>query len=511
MSDEFRPIEIKEEEKFSQKRYFAETSITSNAQTYTARISKYTAERIIELLESPYYNAQQIQEVSWWLYYNSGIYNRLINNFAGMNRYDLYLYPTVAQKFVKDGKKKTATEKILKEYMDIAKIFEKYSYKANFRNIGTNLLIQGEIFLYTIEDNNGTLFKEIPSDMCKICKVINDGLYKYAINISKLSNEQFRLMMPVALQELYEKHASGSLDEELYVDNTYVMVDDPNAICLSLNSQTSTKSIPPLSYIFPSLIRLIDEEAEEIAENRINNLKLIHMKYALDDEGEPIVPEGELRKMHLQAKANLPAGVAINTNPLEVTTHTLQRSGSVTTSSRQTLTELVYNNAGVNSELFNGNSSNNQAIISGILADEVYCDTLNNLFENYCKYMIKCKKKNPLWAVRFVRNTKYNESTMITEAQSGCTVGLSRLKFLATQHYSPLEGIAILEFETTNGIDELFVPLATAYTQSAEESNSEEKKAVDTIKEDEEKGRPKNSENTDTSKNVGENKDSTNQ
>lgn len=96
--------------------------------------------------------------------------------------------------------------------------------------------------------------------------------------------------------------------------------------------------------------------------------------------------------------------------------------------------------------------------------------------------------------VRFIRNTKYNESNMITEAMQGCTVGLSRMKFLATNHYSPLEAISILEFETENNVDELFIPLATAYTQSGDEEN----------------GRPKNSENKDTNKDVGENPDSTN-
>ena len=487
----------KESVETPKKRYFAEASITQNAQNYVMKPAKYTAEEVIKLLESPYANAGTLQQVSWWLYYNSGIYHRIVHNFAGMNLYDLYLYPTVASKFVKDSKKKTATEKLLKEYMDIAKMFDKFSYKSNFRNAGVNLMIQGEVFLYIVEDNNGVIQKEIPPDMCKISKVINDGLYKYSINVSKLGTEQIKAMMPAELQQLHDKHQQGTLDDELYVDSSYVLVNDPNAICLSLNNQISTKSIPPLSYVFPSLIRLMDEESEEIADNRVNNLKLIHMKYGLDDEGEPIIDEEELRKMHYSAKSNLPAGVAINTNPLEVTTHTLQRNGSATTSSRQSVTELVYNNAGVNSELFNGNSSNNQAIISGTIADAIYADTLNNLFENYSKYLIKTKKKNPLWAVRFIRNNKYNESQVVTEAQACCTVGLSRLKLLACQHYSPLEGIGILDFECTAGIDELFQPLATSYTQSGDEEG--------------EKGRPKNSENENTSKNVGENKDSTNE
>ena len=194
--------------------------------------------------------------------------------------------------------------------------------------------------------------------------------------------------------------------------------------------------------------------------------------------------------------------VAITTNPLQVTAHTLQRTGNVNASNRQTLIELVYKNSGVNSEIFNGNQSNNQAVLTGVVADEIYCDTLNNLFENYTKYRIRQLKKNPLWMVRFVRNTQYNKNEVIDKAMQGCTVGLSRMKFLACNHYSPLEAISILEFETENGIDELFIPLATAYTQSGEEAQQGEKGEVG-------EGRPKNADNKDTSKGVGDNPNST--
>jgi hypothetical protein len=68
------------------------------------------------------------------------------------------------------------------------------------------------------------------------------------------------------------------------------------------------------------------------------------------------------------------------------------------------------------------------------------------------------------------------------------------MKYLATQHYSPLEAISILEFETENGIDDLFIPLATAFTQSA---NAEQ-----------DNGRPKASE-SDDGKQISDNKDAT--
>lgn len=485
-----------ENEKKEKKLLFAETSVSTNAQNYTPKTSKYSADRIIEFLENPSKNAQLLQEVSLWLYYNSGIYNRLVNNYAGMNRYDMYLYPIISSRFASKKKnEKNKADKLIKEYLNVANYLEKYSYKSNYRNVGTNLIIQGEVYLFRVEDNEGIIEKQIPSEICKISKVINDGLYKYSININKLSDKDYYSMMPIQLQNLYDDHKKGILDKKLYVDSTYVLVQDKEAICLSLNNNISTKSIPLMSYLFPSLVRLMDEETDEIVENKANNLKLVHQKYEIDDEGESKIAEIDLKKMHNSAKSNLPYGVCINTNPLDVTVHTLQRTGSVNATNRQTLTELVYNNAGVNSEIFNGNNSNNQAIITGTNADEIYCDTLNDAFENYTKYMIKQKSKNPLWMPRLVRNTKYNEQKIFEEALKCGTVGLSRLKLMACQHYSPLEAITLLDFETDSGIDELFIPLATSYTQSSNDN--------------EEGGRPKNKDSK-TEKDVGDNKDSTN-
>ena len=223
------------DENKQKKLLFAETAVSQNAQNYTTRPAKYSADQILTYLEDPQRYALELQKTSIWLYYNSGIYNRLVNNYAGMNMYDLYLYPTTISKFSK-SKRKITPEKLYKDYVDIAGLMEKISWKSNYRSIGVNLMIQGEVFLYDVSDNQGTIIKEIPTDICKICRVINDNLYKYAINVTKLGTEQYYLQMPKGLQDLYDRHKAGSLKPEQYFGNStnWVIVDDPEAICLTM-------------------------------------------------------------------------------------------------------------------------------------------------------------------------------------------------------------------------------------------------------------------------------------
>ena len=107
------------DENKQKKLLFAETAVSQNAQNYVTRPAKYSANQILTYLEDPQRYALELQRTSIWLYYNSGIYNRLVNNYAGMNIYDLYLYPTTISKFSK-SKRKITPEKLYKDYVDIA-------------------------------------------------------------------------------------------------------------------------------------------------------------------------------------------------------------------------------------------------------------------------------------------------------------------------------------------------------------------------------------------------------
>ena len=293
-------------------RAFAETSISTKAGDYSTQAKKYEMNQILNALANPtkLTSAKLLQEVSMWLYYNNGQYQRLIDNYANMNTYDCYLYPTASNKYSKKKNQKKSTEELLfQDYMTLAEHIEKLNHKYNFGWISRRLLIQNEVFLYKVEDSKGVIYVEIPSNMCKICKIINNNLYKYAINMQELSAEAKRLSLPLPIQDLYEKHSNGSFGEEMYIDNGWLIVEDKNALALSLSDVVTSKSIPKLSYIFPSVMRIMNQEENEIAEDKTDNLKIIHMKVPMDIEGRWLVKAKNVISYHNAAKANLPRGV----------------------------------------------------------------------------------------------------------------------------------------------------------------------------------------------------------
>ena len=174
---------------------------------------------------------------------------------------------------------------------------------------------------------------------------------------------------------------------------------------------------------------------------------------------------------------------------------TLQRTGNVAATNREQLMKLVYSNIGVNSNLFNGDQSSNQAILSSIKCDEIFVKPLNQIFENVLKYELKNKKKNSIWNVKMVGTTEYSLEAECSRALQGAMSGVgSKMKLMAINGYSPLESLNTLAFEDEHNIDALFIPLASSYTMSNKED----------------KGRPKNSENPNTSKGVGDDPNSIN-
>ena len=110
---------------------FAQSSISAKSvgETSLSR-SGISFSQLQTALQDPYANVAMIQQISKVLYHTNGVYYRLIEMFANIPMYDLYLSPTVIPGF--SGKSNTV-DKMNKEYEQIAQLVEKTNYKYNFK------------------------------------------------------------------------------------------------------------------------------------------------------------------------------------------------------------------------------------------------------------------------------------------------------------------------------------------------------------------------------------------
>jgi hypothetical protein len=447
---------------------FAQSSISStNVGEVSSSRNGLSYDNISSALQDPYSNVATLQQISKILYYSNGVYYRLIEEFANIPMYDLYLSPTFILGFNKNNGQ---VEKMNKEYEVIEQQIEKINYKYNFKWFGRMLLLYGELFLYKVEDNNGIFYKMIPNDICRVSGIMENNIYKYSIDLSKLSDENLLMTMPLPIQKLYEKYDKGALDkDEKLVDNFYHLDDAEAVAFLFDDGNTRTKGVPPFCYLFDKIFRIDEIEDEDLESSATDALKIVHQKAPTNEEGELLMDVDILGKYHQATKRNLPKSVVITTNPLPMEVFTLQRQASATLTSTQRAYEYVYSSAGVNSELFNGSKSSSEAVVNSIKTDEMVVDRLNLIFGNFINYEVKNKKKNAIWKVEMLRNTYFNKKDMQTTMRENAMVGIGKLAYLSSMGYTPLTAMSALFYEAEMQLEQYFRPLASGYNSASED------------------------------------------
>lgn len=463
----------KQEEKKVFARSFAKESVSLKQPTYKSpsRIDKTT---LLRYLENPYRNASKLQEASIYLKNTNGIYNRILKYYSNMPTFDHLLYP-----YEIDSKKKSGNaDKLLKSYNEVALFMDKINPKYNFRWWYQKLLECGELFVFKLEDSNGIVWKEMPNDMCRISSFEN-GISRFAMDLSKLNNQAVYDTMPKEIQSLGDKFKNGSIKADKLQDNSWYELEK-NAYAFNIIAPFLSKGFPPFSYLFDGLM-YVDEMKNLQFENAENeNLKIIHQKVPMDDEGELLIDYDLIAEYHEATKRNLPKGIAITTNPLDVNAVTLMRTGSQFVNHRNDALNSLYDDAGINADLFNGNSKSNEAIASGIKIDEMITFEVIGMFENFLNFEISSNKKSSMWRVKMLNITNFSRENEIKIARENLAFGGSRFHALSTCGYTPLQALNVLKGEQALGIDSIMVPAQSSHTMVGDDG-----------------GRPTKEENTD--------------
>lgn len=462
-----------EDKIFNENMRFARNSVDyKKVKSNTAK--KYSIDQVIKALDNPVKNYKILQETSLYLLSTSMTYRRLLSNFANMVNYDFMLKPTLAlvTKSNKDNN--------LKYYYESASLVEKINPK-NFKWMSQSLWEIGELYLYKIEDKNGIIYKRMPEQICRISSVVYDSICMYSIDLSALKNKDLLDTMPQEIKDIYEKFVNKIINPNDLVDNKWYELNK-NAVAFNAIDSFMVKGYPILSPIFPSLLALEEQNRKISSDEEMDNLKIIHMYYEVDDDGNSIIDPQIITSFHESVKANLPDGCTIATNPLKMDVYNTKNSQQVTNYRKET-SDIVYSSVGSSRELFNGERNSNMAIELSTKADEIFAFTIATQFENYLNYELKQNKKTSYWLTKLLPTTHYNEG----EYRRQCETSLSmtgngnQLRYLASCGYTPLEAMTLLQIEKDLGIGDLFIPAMNGYNSSLNGKLTDN-------------GRPKNSE-----------------
>lgn len=450
---------------------------TSNSFPYdeeTYKILDKWKDKYNTIMGSPNKHYKELRDMSVAMYNAEGIYTQIINYLSGLYTYDYFIYPN--HKTEMDD-----PELINKNFRLTAEFLDKVDIKETFPDIKRDLLIEGTTFLYEVETKVKFNLRRVPWEFCKISYVEN-GICRYSVNLSMINANNVELF-PKEIQRAYEEYINGVKREKWYlVGNKGV------AFTTDMNL---SNGIPYFVFLMSKLRRR--EKAEELSDvkDTLDNLKLIVQKIPIDERTQsPLFSPALTRKFHEATKENLPDGVAITTNPLDVSAISFDKSYNQANDIIDRATKEVWNNSGLSNQLFNNTNNSAEALRMNVKVNEILMKRFMGYFTVYLNSKIS-RRWN--FSMSFMPITVMNRQDMVKLYTSMLAVGGSRLQALSAYGLEPLQAINLLELEqNVLDIDRLMLPKEASYTMSSDEGGrptNEEKGIVDSESAEDSKNR----------------------
>ena len=409
---------------------------------------------------------------------SNGLLKQFINYQSNILTNDHFLVPTDMTKF-------KSKEDMWKKETDVARYLETFNIKKNFKWMFEELITFGELYIYLVEYKDSAVIIKIPQNLCVIIGKDANMQNRFAIDLGKITDKSISYF-PKEIQDAWTKKKNGTLNPELLVDNKYYKVGD-GGTAFTLD-EWGTKGTPYFAHILDSLMTLEDAEDLDTSNAVADNFKLIQQKVPMDDDGNILIDLDAVEVYHQSVKRAVPNGVGVVTSPMKIDGVTLGDSKLKNLDYVTKLKKNIYDVAGFNDDLFNGSKSSNEAIAMGSVVDTLLPLKIQSMFSNWINSIFKKNSKTKNWKVVFCNSTEYNQLNMVKNERENLAVYGSKKKYLALQGYTPLEALNILLNEEMLGIEEKMLPMQTSHTLSG----------------DDEKGRPSNADNPDSSTNTGE-------
>lgn len=434
-------------------------------------------EQIERAMQNPLNNTEILQYASQIMNYNSGILKEFLIYKSEILTYDHFILPIDINEY------KTSKELDKAEYNACIQL-EKYKTKFNVGWMIKKIISRGALYIHETEDKEGIAIQEMPQSFCKAVGNKN-SVMKYAIDLSKINNENLDYF-PMEIQKLYKKYKKGLLknNENLFDNGFYIL--SGRAYCFNVEYMLE-KGIPYYAHLFLDLLNLEEMKNLDVANAKTENFKLITQKVPTDESGDILIEADDAMQYHEALKGELPDNVGAVTSPLNIDHIALGDSTAKKMDYNNKLKDAIYDGAGMNSEIFNGNKSTNEAIALGSVADTLLPLHILKMIEIWMNEDFKTNPKTKNWKISFLDTTHYNKSKKIGDATSAISTYFGKKQYLATLGMTPLEVYNTLKYEELSRIGEKMLPLMTSHTMNSSDI-----------------GRPSNEDNSDSATTTGE-------
>jgi len=443
-----------------------------------------------------------LRQISRYFYKTNGIYQKIVNYFASMYRYDWYMCPELISDNVKE-------EKVIADFTKTLNYFDASHIKKLCGEFALRTIRDGVYFGYAYDGNGKLLIQDLPWRWCRSrYKIAGVPAIEFDMTFfdTKFPDIGYRMkvldLFPPEFKKGYLLYKQGKLpNDELYTTGIgkghWYLLDPECAFMCSLNG---LNGLPLFINAIPALIDLDTTQGIDRQRQLQKLLKIIVQKLPMDKNGDLIFDVDEARDIHNNAVEMLrdAIGVDVLTTFADIEgIDVSEANATVKDDSLNNAERTVYNALGSSKNIFN--TDGNLALEKSILADEGSLRDLilqfEVLFDTIAQKQSSNKKK---WNFRFymLHTTQNNYQALAKLYKEQTQMGFSKMlpQIALGQSQSFILNTALFENNVLH-LSEIMIPPLMSSTMSVEDLRN--------LGNDKQGDNNKNDGNTDTAKKEG--------
>lgn len=374
-----------------------------------------------------------IRMISRYFYRTNGIYQKVINTFATMYRYDWY----VATENVTES---ANSERVVKDCLKILSTFDNSDIKSTCGDFALHVIRDGVYYGYAYEGDDCILIQELPIKWCRSrYKIKNRPAIEFNMQFfdHKYPDINYRMRVLDLFPPEFKEGYTLYLQHKLPPDDTttpgrkwgsWYLLDPACAFKFALRG---LGEMPLFINAIPEILDLDLAQGIDRKRQLQQLLKIIVQLLPLDKNGDLIFDVDEARDIHNNAVEMLTnsVGVDVLTTFADVKAiDVADAAQSVSDNSLDNAERTVYNALGVSKNLFN--TDGNLSLEKSILADEGTMRDLllqfEALYNHFAQNMSASLKK---WSFRFyfLYTTQYNYQALSKLYKEQTAMGFSKM------------------------------------------------------------------------------------
>ena len=333
-------------------------------------------------------------------------------------------------------------------------------------------------FGYEHESKDSYFIQKLHADYCQISS-IEDGVFNFAFDFSyfdKYPNE-----LELFPDEFKAKHLIYTLNKQM---NKWLELDSSKTICIKINDDIIDYALPPFNTVFESIFDLDDYKKIKKSKAKMDNFLLLSQRIPIDEK----TPDIDIFKIsldtamlfHNQLSSAVPDGVGVATSPMELSPIKMEKSVNEMDTIAQAQRE-VYTDSAISQYLFNSDKNTSVGISKSIMADEnLLYNTLNQI-ERWINRKLKKQPGTMAFYIKFIDTTNFSRKEVFERYLKAASFGAPvKMEMVASLGLSPMEILNKTKLENEIfKLQDLFLPLSSAHTQTDDNTNGRPKKSED--------------------------------